>query len=257
MGLEITIESEDEDFRDTDWRSAHEFVNSTVSSASASPSSDTAKELDTISANCKGSKREKLKSLKEKTINALRHNKDTKISDRAGESRSDSTSPRSSSLITRASALLAHPRTALKATLTHIVAGQLSTLNAPYIPQAAEVEFVEAHNERDEARKNECQGDVEDAERKIKELLRKRRNMQVNWTINRHVTSVVVAPTNRKQWPMKKDFFVKDEAGKIVREANGEERVEYVKWLGQVCFPFTLFSSKAFVFNGFNSKFLA
>lgn len=231
MVSEVTIndEGEDVDMDDMDWDSAHEFVTPTISKASValtSASSDTGNHLST-SASCKGTgaKRERLKSLKNKAINALRHSVEG-IGTSGG-----------ASLIARMPALLAHPRTALKASLTHIVAGKLSTLNAPYIPQNAEVEFVEAHDERDEARENKCQGDIEDAERKIGELVWRRRNMQVNWTMERHVTSVAVAPTHRREWPKKEDFFVKDGAGKILREDDDSEKVEYIKWLGQVCFP--------------------
>lgn len=238
MVSEVTIDDEGEDV-DMDWNSAHEFVTPTISKASVtltSASSDTGSHLST-SASCKGTgaKRERLKSLKNKAINALRHSVEG-IGTSGGAGRSGSESPRSDSLIARMPALLAHPRTALKASLTHIVAGKLSTLNAPYIPQNAEVEFVEAHEERDEARENKCQGDIEDAERKIGELVWRRRNMQVNWAMERHVTSVAVAPTHRREWPKKEDFFVKDGTGKTLREGDGSEKVEYIKWLGQVCF---------------------
>lgn len=232
-----------------------------------------------------GGKREKLKTLKENAVNALRHNgnsagkgkgkdnsrsqshspaaggvgsseedengdgraeewkeQDEEDEDKASSKSNNAASPRRQSL----SSKLAHPRTALKASLTHIVAGKLSTLNDPYIPQEAEVEFVEAHEERDKALKDGCMEDVEDAEKKIKELLRQRRNMQVNWTIDRHVTNVTVAPTRQRiiEKPRKSDFIIRDESGNpIIEFENGDERIDYVKWLGQVRPPSsTIFS---------------
>lgn len=137
--------------------------------STTSPANQDHRGEDTGPASQKGTKREKLKILKERTVNALQCNsKDTGIPGEPDSSLlgSNSISPRlrPSSLVSRTIVFLAHPRTALKASLAHITAGRLSALNTPYIPQAAEAGFVEAHDERDEARKNQRQGDFEDAE---------------------------------------------------------------------------------------------
>jgi hypothetical protein len=250
-----------------------------------------------------GGKRGKLKTLKENAVNALRHNgnsagkgkgqdnsrsqshspaaggvgssdedengdcrveekkeQEEEEEDKASSKSNNATSPRRQSL----SSKLAHPRAALKASLTHIVAGKLSTLNDPYIPQAAEVEFVEAHEERNEALRDGCMEDVEDAEKKIDELVKQRRNMQVNWAIDRHVTNVTVAPTKQRiiEKPRKSDFIIKDESGNpIIEFENGDERIDYVKWLGQVRPPsstmlFHFFYSSA-TFNSFLATILS
>ncbi|RPB12489.1 hypothetical protein P167DRAFT_545402 [Morchella conica CCBAS932] len=236
--------------------------------------------LDLPASRASGGKREKLKTLKENAVNALRHNgnsagkgkgkgKDNSRSqshspaaggvgssegdenvdgraedeDKASSKSNNAASPRRQSL----SSKLAHPRTALKASLAHIVAGKLSTLNDPYIPQEAEVEFVEAHEERNEALKDGCMEDVEDAEKRIEGLHRQRRNMQVNWTIHRHVTNVTVAPTKQRiiEKPRKSDFIIRDESGNpIIEFENGGERIDYVKWLGQISVHYLLYATQ-------------
>lgn len=248
--------------------------------------------LDLPASRASGGKREKLKTLKENAVNALRHNgnsagkgkgkgKDNSRSqshspaaggvgssegdenvdgraedeDKASSKSNNAASPRRQSL----SSKLAHPRTALKASLAHIVAGKLSTLNDPYIPQEAEVEFVEAHEERNEALKDGCMEDVEDAEKRIEGLHRQRRNMQVNWTIHRHVTNVTVAPTKQRiiEKPRKSDFIIRDESGNpIIEFENGGERIDYVKWLGQVRPPSPTMSFLSFFYSTRKLQFL-
>jgi len=185
-------------------------------------------------------KTQKLVRLKDKTKEAIKHGVlhhygDDSTPEQPDDGDGGGGDERHGGFISRAASLVSHPRSAIKEKLTGAVASQISDLNTPYVPQGTEAAFVAAHAMKESAIECDDIAGVDDADRSIEELEIKMRNMRMGMIMGRHIRKVRALPQRRRDYPLKEEFLIRDERGEVMKDELGNEQVDYLNWLGQVC----------------------
>lgn len=126
---------------------------------------------------------------------------------------------------------LFHPRAAIKHRLAVAV---VPDITPSYVPQATDTAFVNAHDRKDAAISHNDPVGIEDADRSIAALERDRRNMRLDAILSRHVKRVRALPRQRRAFPHRSEFVRRNEKGEVLKDASGTERVDLMRWLGQV-----------------------
>ncbi|KAI9676426.1 MAG: hypothetical protein M1817_000583 [Caeruleum heppii] len=133
---------------------------------------------------------------------------------------------------------IAHPRQNAKSQATKTTAGQLSKAEHPYLTQKADLDFLRAHTELDEAELSPCatweerEDRVEGKRKLVDELEDRRQSLQVAWTTRRHVQRVRVVPKRHLEYPRRQAFVERDATGAYVR-------FQWENWIGHILLWYT------------------
>lgn len=132
-----------------------------------------------------------------------------------------------------------HPVDAVKGKATRTAAGKLSHMQRPYLSKDADLEFLKAHDELDQAESSrnlrQAISDDDDQDSlveghryKVEKLKAQRESLRVAWTTTRFVTRVRVVPKRHLDYP-KRQTFVKD-----AEERRTWARYDWLTWMGHV-----------------------
>lgn len=138
---------------------------------------------------------------------------------------------------------IVHPKKALTSKVTRTTADKLSRPYRPFLSQGADVEFLQAHEELEEAgsRRTSCRtssdhdhADPEYQHRKhrMERLKANRESLRIAWTTSRHVLRVRVTPKRQWPYPERSAFVEKDERGR-------PSRCDWLSWIGQLVVWYT------------------
>ena len=113
-------------------------------------------------------------------------------------------------------------------------ASKVTVEDKPYISREADLEFLEAHDNLEEARlrrhsrnssdSGDADDDVEQKQKAVETLEELRRSRKVAWTTSRHIRRVLAVPTRDIPPPCKQDFYVRD-------DATGKQTLDWKSWL--------------------------
>lgn len=134
---------------------------------------------------------------------------------------------------------IAHPIAAIKSKATRKTAGKLAK-SRPYLSNRVNLDFLEAHDELEQARDAQHASDDEDAiqenlikidhcEKKVRTVERIREEMRVAWVTDRHVHRVRVVDKIPPPFPPDQFFESQDD--------HGYTEFKWGKWLGYVSLP--------------------
>ncbi|TGZ77133.1 hypothetical protein EX30DRAFT_344330 [Ascodesmis nigricans] len=135
--------------------------------------------------------------------------------------------------ITRLTAAIAHPKSALRSKVAGTVASHISKLNEPWVDRTTEVAFVEAHEKKDYAIANEDGAAERDAEESIEILTQRRRDMNIKRIMTR-VETVRAVRVKRINFPQKNNFLLRDESGNVIKDDSGVEQVDWIRYAGEL-----------------------
>jgi len=132
-----------------------------------------------------------------------------------------------------------HPVDAVKGKATRTAAGKLSQVQRPCLSKDADLEFLEAHDELDQAEssRNSRQATSDDDDQdslveghrqKVEKLKAQRESLRVAWTTTRFVTRVRVVPKRHFDYP-RRQAFVRD-----AEERRTWAHYDWLKWMGNV-----------------------
>ncbi|KAI5780818.1 hypothetical protein EDC01DRAFT_753066 [Geopyxis carbonaria] len=192
----------------------------------------------------KPTKTQKLRRLRDKTVSAISRGLHTDAgaaerhkphdADDASSLHSSSSGGGGGGVLNSVSRAIAHPRTALKQKATGTVASsvaKVANVTNPTVSRDSDVAFVAAHERRACARDGD---EAADAERSIRALKRRRRDMRMGLIIGEQVHAVRAVPLRRRErWPAKEEFLVRDLKGEVLHDELGNPQVDYVLWAGQ------------------------
>lgn len=130
-----------------------------------------------------------------------------------------------------------HPIESIKKKATKITAGKLSNSERPYLSRNADLDFLNAHKELDQAysllssqHKNpehEEDETTHDCRSKVVGMEAQRESLRVAWITSKHISRVRVVPKRHIKYPNTAEFYLKDSNGSL-------QRFEWLKWLGYV-----------------------
>ncbi|KAL2037723.1 hypothetical protein N7G274_009448 [Stereocaulon virgatum] len=128
-----------------------------------------------------------------------------------------------------------HPKDGIKQGLIRTTAGQLSKAERPYLSQKSNLEFLQAHDDLQQAESaSSSRQGMSDEEQdtlvasrrdRIEEMEAHRESLQAAWTTSRHVRRVRVVPKRHVKFPDKAYFVKRDENGNVLG-------YDWLSWLG-------------------------
>lgn len=135
-----------------------------------------------------------------------------------------------------------HPKESIKRKATQATAGKLSSTQRPYLSRNADLNFLKAHSELDQATSSRSSrhtsSDDEgmdlathECQEKVNEIEAHRESLRVAWTTSRHINRVRVVPRRRFSFPDNTKFSINNDNGVPYQ-------FDWLKWLGYVKLPF-------------------
>lgn len=156
-------------------------------------------------------------------------------------------------------ATILHPKQSMKNKATKVAAGKLSSAERPYLSRNADLEFLNAHKEMNQAGSSEsslfnksadeANATVHDYRSKVAELEAHRESLRVAWMTSRHMNRVQVISKPRILYPDTVKFYA--------NHGNGSHhKFDWLNWLGHVRSPDLAYEIKSNVSTSTSSILL-
>lgn len=135
-----------------------------------------------------------------------------------------------------------HPKDTIKSKVTKITAGTLSHADRPFLSHNADLDFLNAHDEMNQAysatsAQENVLSDKEDeknqyCQTKVVEMEARRESLRIAWITSKHISRVRVVPKRHIQYPDLSEFYVKN--GNDNSNDRSLLKIDWLKWLGYV-----------------------